>query len=661
MSNMAYEEIAETVMQLDRDFDGVRTQASRRYDLYRLKKDPYVPEEIAREGKLRINSAHVIAAAQSIRADLMMNPTEFTVIPLARERDGTIPKKSTEQAETAERGAAIVWGRLNEGRRLDRDVIWHQLISPYAVLVLSGNDFELPDQPEWMEDKDYVKLTEHYETQWLPWTITAPDPMTCSWLEKDGVPVLFARRYYVTVKDLEKQFDKNRASMEPDKRLKLLKGQFQWVSDDYTIDGRRNVKSSFDEVEVMWLDDGETIYMAVRDPGDGETKGNEKTGRMLWKCPNPFGRVSAFVVPGNLTPSREPEDRYEPYLWPLMQAVDQMNAIRSTRATAARNLAGPHTYVALDPETIKSYQSRGEKLPPAHRWRKNETPYLLGEVREYPSELSTDWDKIEQGINEELQRFLPSQFINVVDPAVLKAATATSILHAAEAGLRTYGPLMSAYDSVIRDLMEAMFFSLATHYVDRDVYAYSTGEEMAHGRNLKAGILAKLNAKTLDFPFKLMVKTRGMSQAQAAAQYDLVLRQWILPDGSKGPATLDDLIDAANYTDPVAQKMKLAKESIIDVLDPWIKQSAIMVSRDYILADSGINLPLPPELMAAMAPPGTVGPDGQPMGGGAPPPTGGQGEQANARIPAATNQTMDAPELQGGEGGSSPMMNGPMG
>jgi hypothetical protein len=660
---LTYEEIAETVLQLDRDFDPVRVQAKRRYDLYRAKKDPYVPEEIAREGKLRILSAHIDAAAQTIRADLMMNPTEFNCIPLARQSDGSIPKGFTSKAETVERATAVIWGRLNEGRRIDRDIIWHQLVSPYGVIILEGNDYTPPDQPEWMSDEDYVSLTDKYEKEWLPWTLSTPDPMTCSWLERGGRPVLFARRFFLTVKDVEKEYNHNRASMEPDKRLKLLQGKFEWVTDDYeTHDAKRNVKSTFEEVEVLWLDDGEYISMCVRDPGDPETRLSENggdTGRMLWQTPNPFGRVSAFVVPGNMTPAREPEDKYEPFLWPLMQTVDQMNSIRSTRATAARNLAGPHTYVSMDPEIVKLYLTRGEKLPTSVRWKKNETHYLLGEIKEVPSELSADWDKIEQAVNEELQRFLPSQFINVVDPAVLKAATATSILHAAEAGLRTYGPLMSAYDAAIRDIMDAMLFSLITHYADRDVYAYATGDEFAHGRNLTPGVLNKLNAKALDFPYKLTVKTRGMSQAQAAAQYDLVLRQWILPDGSKGPATLDDLIDAANYTDPVAQKMKLAKEGILDAIDPWIKEMAIMAARDEIYADSGIQLPIGPNNSLGMNPaqppgpggPGAGGPDAASPGDGA-----GGGQQANARIPASTNQTMNAPMINPAEGGSAPGM-----
>lgn len=179
MPGMSYEEVVETVLQLDRDFDPVRMQAKRRYDLYRAKKDPYVPEEIAREGKLRILSAHVDAAAQTIRADLMMNPTEFTCIPLARQSDGTIPKGFSSKAETVERAAAIIWGRLNEGRRIDRDIIWHQLVSPYGVIVLEGNEYSPPEQPEWMADADYVNLTEKYEKEWMPWTLSTPDPLTC--------------------------------------------------------------------------------------------------------------------------------------------------------------------------------------------------------------------------------------------------------------------------------------------------------------------------------------------------------------------------------------------------------------------------------------------------------------------------------------------------
>src|SRR5690606_23035538 len=110
----------------------------------------------------------------------------------------------------------------------------------------------------------------------------------------------------------------------------------------------------FQEVEMLWLDDGEYIYHIAQNPGaglqqNGEEDGTLPGGELLWRQPNPTGRVTAFIIPGNLTPARRPEDRYEPFLLPLMQVVMHMNNIRSTRATAARNLAGPHTYIAVDP------------------------------------------------------------------------------------------------------------------------------------------------------------------------------------------------------------------------------------------------------------------------------------------------------------------------
>lgn len=621
MSNLKFEEILEVAQGLDTEFETLREAARRRYDLYMLQKDPYVADDIAREGKMRILSSLVRHSAHSIRADLMMNPTEFGVVPLAREDNGTISGKMIGLAENLERSLAVIWGRMNEGRRIDREIIWHQLVSPFGVMVLEMNQYEAPDQPEWMSDEDYLELSRATENEFMPWSIYLPDPMTCSWLERDGKPVVFVRRYKMLLRDLEGEYSKRTGSINPEANLKLDGNQFKWVSDDYTRDSSM-VKGGFLEVEMLWLDDGENIYHVCLNPGS-------KSGQLLWMCPNPTGRVTAFIVPGNLTPSREPHNRYEPFLLSLMNSVSTMNDLRSTRATAARNLAGPHTYIALDPEIVKQYMARGEKLPTSVRWRKNETHYLLGKVETMPSELSPDWDKIEQAVNEELQLYTPSQFVNVVDPAVLKAATATSILHAAEAGVRIYGPLMSSYDSSIRDVMESIVRSVRMLYAERSFSMWSTGEEVAHGKPLARGKVYSFNTDAVNFPHKIMVKTRGMSQAQAAAQYDLALRQWVLPDGSKGPATRRDLIDAANYTDSTAQIMALAQEDILGEVTPWIKQLAIQSIRDQVLLDSGIDLPL-----------GNPGADA--------------GAQPSA-IPGGA-QRMDAPMVTGAEGGSSPDM-----
>ena len=619
-----YPAVSEIVTSLDNDFEELRIRAERRYELYRMRHEPYVPEEVAREGKLRITSPLVMYAAETIRADLMMNPTEFSVFPLARERDGTITKKMISRSENLERSLAILWGRMNEGRRLDREVIWHQLVSPYAVLMLEFQPYEPPEQSEDMDDATYMAMTEYYHASWLPWHISTPDPMTCSWVEKDGKPVIMARYFKILVKDIERLYEHNARSTAPDMKLHYNgeRTKFEWVSDDFNKNTHDSRQWAFEEVQVMWLDDGKEIYMCVQNPG---SRGED--GLVLECVPNPIGRCTGFIVPGNLTPDRKPEDRYEPFLLPLMQCVSDINNIRSLRATAARNLAGPHTYVAIDPEIQKIYMARGEKLPTEVRWKKNTTHYLLGEVKEIPSEVSLDWDKLEERMQEDLIRFLPSPFVNIVDPSVIREATATSILHAAEAGLRMYGPLMSAYDSTVRDILEAVTISVRTFYDEQVVSLHSLGDEHAHGRPLKEGSHYTLDKDTVDFPYKITVKTRGMSRAQAQAQYEAVLAQWILPDGSKGPATFDDLLEAAQYNDPVAQKKKLAAEAMLYAVDPWLKEMAIAAAHQEILTDSGLDLPLMPV-------PG--------------------GEQTPAAMPNQA-QRMESPLMTGIEGGSSPM------
>lgn len=600
------------------DFQTLRDDAERRQELYAMRRDPYVPSEIAREGVFQFKSPLLIDAAKAIRSDIMMNPTEFTVLPLDRDRNKTVPRGASAKAENLERALAVIWGQLNSGRHLDYNVIWNQLINPYAVLILNFNELEYPSQPEWMDDEAFGNLIDQLEAEWMPWSIYEPDPLTCSWIEKGGKPQVMARRYKMMIRDVEDSYAQRRGSVRPEAFLRFgADGRWQWQTDDYQRESSM-IKQGFREVEMVWVDDGDYIYQAVLNPG------TETGGELLWQQPNPIGRVTGFVIPGNTTPSRRPEDRYEPFLLPLMQIVMQLNDLRSTRATAARNLAGPNMYVSVPPETAVAYLNKDRPIPTSFHWERNVVQFLIGDLKSAPSELNEDWDKLDRAVSEELQRYLPSPFVHIVDPAVLKAATATSILHAAETGLRLYGPLMAAYDSAIHDMMDAIITSIRTTYPDIDMRVHATGEEVSRGKNIKEGSVYRFGIKAIDFAHRVMVKTRGMSQAQAAAQYDLILRQWVLPDGSKGPATMDDVIDAANYTDRDAQKAKLAVEAILGSIDPWIQQMATQVAADEIELETGLVLPIGPA---------------QPQ------------QNTPSRIPGGA-QRMDGPQIASPEGGS---------
>jgi hypothetical protein len=126
-----------------------------------------------------------------------------------------------------------------------------------------------------------------------------------------------------------------------------------------------------------------------------------------------------------------------------------------------------------------------------------------------------------------------------------------------------------------------------------------------------------------------------MSQAQASAQYEAKLAQWILPDGSKGPSTFTDLIEAANYTDTNAQLMRLAEESMLQMIDPWMQAQAIEAVKEEIFISDNILLPIGQQMALPMD----------------------DGGQQPSGMPNAA-QRMDSPLMAGPEGGSSPGMPG---
>lgn len=219
-----------------------------------------------------------------------------------------------------------------------------------------------------------------------------------------------------------------------------------------------------------------------------------------------------------------------------------------------------------------------------------------------------------------------------------------------------YGPLMGAYDAAIRDLFEGLLFSITNYYKDEPIYTYAVGDEMVRGVNLKEGEAYTISDKSLDFAYRIQVKTRSMTQAQASAQYDLVLKQWILPDGSKGPATFNDLLDAANYPDKEAQKEALAAEAVLNSIDPILQQIAVGMALARIQTKTGLDV--------STWYGGMVGGANGQMGSGGPPSFPGQDNSGNggsapgpSRLPNSA-QRMDSPMITGPQGGSSPNVGG---
>src|SRR5262245_37525101 len=139
-------EIREIVGQMEADMSPMIAQAKARYDLYSMRQKADLPEHMTRFGEVDVPTPMLIHAASSLRADIMMNPTEVTVVPLGRGTRGSVTDDDRIKADNLEKASAVLWSKLDEGRELDLETIWHQLVSPYGVEIVHCTQVEVPEQ-----------------------------------------------------------------------------------------------------------------------------------------------------------------------------------------------------------------------------------------------------------------------------------------------------------------------------------------------------------------------------------------------------------------------------------------------------------------------------------------------------------------------------------
>jgi len=652
-----FNEILETAEALEVQFGAFRKEDGERRALYSMRRRPKLAPDEARGGQVDVLSPELMEMVKAIRSDLLMNPTEFLISPTARDDSGGIKHDDQKLADALESADTIRWNRINASRKLDRDVIWFQCVAPLAIPILEALPVDPPDLTN-MGSAEGDRALREWRHDFSPWRAFCADVFTCAWRERGDVPTIFARRYRQTVADVESLYSRNKGSAEPGADLIMGKdSKWTWVpmSDDYSAGqdptgrGQTRGGKALREVEMIWLATKERIYHCVLDDrksggvGFGNVRiGGKQSGQVVWSGENPFGRVPAFLVPGNDTPLRNPEDQYEPFLFAQMQVIDQLNIIETRRATASKNVAGPDTYIVPDVEMAKAYMAtHNGELPSNAQWgKKGDMPHLMGEIKTRPVLVDPDMDKLEQRLETRLDRLRPSSFTHIADPQVLSATTASALLTAVEAQMRYLGPLNGAWDAQIKAMCDAMDRSVVNYYgqfsdVLQGLPFVATGDEKVRGKSLEKGTVFMLSAESLDFPYERSVRTRMLTQAAATARWAFVNTQWRLPDGTKGPASYKDLLDAGNYTDTEAQLLQLATEAILDDLDPWLREMAQSAAAMEIQLDSGITVPFP----AIGQPPVETAP---PAGGG-----------GNGAAPGG-GLTVNAPSFAGPPGGSAP-------
>jgi hypothetical protein len=637
MTELNASEVLDSVNALEADYGIFRGEREDRIKQYALRSMPQLPKNFARDAQVNIMTPNLINAVKVVRSDLLTFPTEITVVPMADGGRGEVTAAHKRKADTLEKAHAIGWTMLNPNRQLDRNVIWRQLIEPCAVVVLEACAIEQPP----IDGNTY---------DCFPFRAFDIDLDTAGWTQREGVPTRFGRRYKQLADEAQGTYRRKDGPKGRDHVPVKKGGKVQWepVSDDYSPRTSLGNNGRFEEMEIAWFDNGREIYhVGIHDThrwqigpvGFGPMKKSE--GEVLWCGPNPFGRVSAFVIEADDTPQARPEDKHQPWFLDAMVNDAQITLVRTFRATRSRNIAAPRQYINVDPEVGRMWATRGG-FPDPHEWAEGKVPFLPGPVLNASIEEDPDLDKLEERLEADRERFGPKA-LEPLDQETLRTATASGIVSAIGQAVRYVSPLVGAWDIGKRQIFEAIEHA-ASYYGDYYNFRLQAGEaDYVRSKNLKEGELVTIDRDLIDFPHRIRVNTHSMTPAQRQAQIDIAKSNMEMnPDGSPGIGTREDLMEAAGITDPTAQNMQKLKEMIVIRGDPMVQQLIDTAARAKLQLELGIDF----ALAAALT------------GGGVQQPVDPSAPQT-AAPPAAPSfgQTVREPTIDPVTGGGSPNVN----
>ena len=577
MTELKVNEITEIVKALedDQDHRAMRDLIKRRYDLYSMRDIPELPEHMNRGDVVDFPSPMLKWLARVIRADILAYPTSTTVIPFGAYQ---------EQADKLEKWLTLFRNRLDEGRRVDMQIRWHQLITGYGIMLLHCG-----------EDEKF------------PWSMETPDPLTCFFPLGDGPmrPSVMARRYKMLVRQAEKNYSGHRGPFQ-DAKLKYdgANWDFESISDDYQADGdgKGYRAGFFEECEFLWLDDGEMIYHVALN------KGSTTEGKVVWSGKNLTVGVSAVIVPGQTTPLRELSERFDPELSAVMQMVKGINRVRAMRLTRSEQMK-PDMLVEQSPEQIAASRGNPDAAMDSLQMTSG-APNIVkvpGKPTPWVVEPDPDLDKTEQSMWDEVGRYINTA-LEVTQPETLEKSTANAILSGIESRKRQQSPMLANLDTSWKMVDEMAIHSMKEY--DSEYELYSLGGERygdKGGKEMVIGKASKIGPKDLDFEYHIKVET----QSSTPQEVRMRVEDWSLRR-DLGLSTTREGVTVAGYTDEGAQLEALAVDRGVEMVTPQIEAEIAAILTERIRMRSGLIVRLVPA-SATRAPPGAAQNGANPM------------------------------------------------
>lgn len=674
MTALKEAEVLEYVTTLQRETETLRAEATANQQTYGMYRMPELPKDLKRRDAVYILSPDVMHEEKEIRSLILTFQTQVTNLPLDRsESSGTLTEAIQKRADRIERAASVFLQRVDKDREVKEARIWRQLVTPCSIDILEMSPIMSANPAER-----------------FCWSVVNVELDGCGWLEHAGIPSVFGRQYQQFVFQTENMSQRKDGPEGPNAKLRWggqngTSGKWDWIaSDDFSPRVTPPLSGSSKRVELTqmcWLDDcngSGLIYLVALNRGHeglgfGSLRigGSKAEGKLVWSGPNPFGRVSAFITPGNKTPQRAPHDHMMPFLQEMLTVTEQQNVIDSTRASAARNRAAPRDYVAAEPEAMKEYLARNNgSMPPPVQWPEDGgSPVLLGQILEKPISIDPDLAALALTLDARRQRYEHGALSTLRDPQVLKDSTAAAFLGAWDSSMISLSPVLGASDRTDRQMIEAWEYSIgwiAAHhgpeYAKFELLA--TGKEYVKGKPMQAGDSTSIDHTDFEPPHEWRVNTRSRTLAQKQALLQLAIANMAdLPNGRPGIGIYDELFDAADVTDREERLAVLAEEAIVfEVDDTWLMQQAMLSTQHFIEVDSGERVAFSSQDPALVA-----GADGASGGGLAPasgptgvPPAGGEtpADTHSAGTPPRMGHHESSPLTEAASGGSGPMITG---
>lgn len=548
-----------TFLENDNDQKLMRDTMVDRWAYYSLLDDADLPEHMTRGDSVSANTPFIGWLTDAIIADVTGYPTFATVIPVPSQ--GRRPTPDEQQlADRLEKWCNLLLQDLNQGKANERDMRWHQLNSAYCVPLLrcrrEGDDGS------------------------LRFSLEVPAPETCFFPigPAPARPKYLARRYKVLARDVQRTYANRRGSKPGYRPIYNQAKTWEWeqIGDDADVDRSfrgQGTSSLFEEVEMLYLDDGEhTYHLAL----NGNASGG---GQIMWCDENRTGGVSAMILPGRVTPLRG-ADRYWPGLYPIYQMVKLINRLRAKRETRSDQLHAD-VFVEKDPETIKATTVVGGADPAqaAAIMEMQNGPNIIevgGKPVAVPVAEDPDLDRLEERYWSELKMYADS-LRETTSAEDMAQSTANAYLAWSDTKKKQQAPMLDGLAFVWAEILKMCI--AAVQSFDEDYELMADGDlEYGRGKKVAAGEAVTLSAADLrGFNFKLKVETKSMTEQEIRFR----VQDWA-ERKALGLATKREGVTAAGYSDEQAQLQALFEEAGQELATPFIEEQVKLAITERI-------------------------------------------------------------------------------